>query len=68
MKHEINVPKGYKVVSVETTDEMVVVKFEKEEPEFKENDIIYTEFHFVYQPFSFSQHLIVYHSLKSQTR
>ena len=44
MKHEINVPKGYKVVSVETTDEMFVVKFEKEEPEFKENDIVYTEY------------------------
>ena len=42
MKHEINVPVGCKVVSVETTDEMVVVKFEKEEPEFKENDIVYT--------------------------
>lgn len=40
MKHEINVPEGCKVVSVETTDEMVVVKFEKEEPEFKENDIV----------------------------
>ena len=40
MKHEINVPKGCKVVSVETTDEMVVVKFEKEDPEFKENDIV----------------------------
>ena len=44
MKHEINVPKGCKVISVETTDEMVVVKFEKEEPEFKENDIVYTEY------------------------
>lgn len=43
MKHEINVPKGCKVVSVETTNEMVVVKFEKEAPEFKENDIIYTD-------------------------
>ncbi len=43
MKHEINVPKGCKIISVETTDEMVVVKFEKEEPEFKENDIIYTD-------------------------
>ena len=48
MKHEINVPEGCKVVSVEiisveTTDKMVVVKFEKEEPEFKENDIIYTD-------------------------
>ena len=43
MKHEINVPKGCKIISVETTDEMVVVKFEKEEPEFKENDIVYTE-------------------------
>ena len=43
MKHEINVPEGCKVVSVETTDEMVVVKFEKEEPKFKENDIVYTE-------------------------
>ena len=47
MKHEINVPKGCKVVSVEiisveTTDKMVVVKFEKEEPEFKENDIVST--------------------------
>lgn len=42
MKHEINVPEGCKVVSVETTDEMVVVKFEKEEPEFKENDIVST--------------------------
>ena len=40
MKHEIDVPKGCKVVSVETTDKMVVVKIEKEEPEFKENDII----------------------------
>ena len=40
MKHEINVPEGCKVVSVETTDDMVVVKFEKEEPEFKENDIV----------------------------
>ena len=44
MKHEINVPKGCKIISVETTDEMVVVKFEKEEPEFKENDIVYTEY------------------------
>ena len=43
MKHEINVPEGCKVVSVETTNEMVVVKFEKDEPEFKENDIVYTE-------------------------
>ena len=43
MKHEINVPKGCKIISVETTDEMVVVKFEKEEPEFKENDIVYTD-------------------------
>ena len=40
MKHEINVPEGCKVISVETTDKMVVVKFEKEEPEFKENDIV----------------------------
>ena len=40
MKHEINVPEGCKVVSVETTDEMVIVKFEKEDPEFKENDIV----------------------------
>ena len=44
MKHEIDVPKGCKVISVETTGEMVVVKFEKEEPEFKENDIVYTEY------------------------
>ena len=43
MKHEINVPKGCKIISVETTDEMVVVKFEKEEPEFKENDIVTCE-------------------------
>ena len=40
MKHEINVPEGCKVISVETTGEMVVVKFEKDEPKFKENDII----------------------------
>lgn len=40
MKHKIDVPKGCKVVSVETTDEMVVVKFEKEEHKFKENDVI----------------------------
>lgn len=40
MKHEINVPEGCRVVSVETTDEMVVVNFEKEDPEFKENDIV----------------------------
>lgn len=40
MKHEINVPEGCKVISVETTDEMVVVKFEKEEHKFKENDVI----------------------------
>ena len=40
MKHEINVPKGCRVVSVETTYEMVVVKFEKEEHKFKENDVI----------------------------
>ena len=44
MKHEINVPEGCKVISVETTDKMVVVKFEKEKPEFKENDIVYTEY------------------------
>ena len=44
MKHEINVPEGCKVVSVETTDEMVVVKFEKEENEFKENDIVTTTY------------------------
>ena len=43
MKHEIDVPKGCKVISVETTDKMVVVKFEKEEPEFKENDIVTCE-------------------------
>ncbi len=41
MKHEINVPKGCKVVSVETTDEMVVVEFEKEESSFKENEILF---------------------------
>ena len=40
MKHKIDVPEGCRVVSVETTDEMVVVKFEKEDPEFKENDIV----------------------------
>lgn len=40
MKHEIDVPEGCRVVSVETTDEMVVVKFEKEEHKFKENDVI----------------------------
>ena len=45
MKHEIDVPKGCKVISVEiisveTTDKMVVVKFEKEEHKFKENDVI----------------------------
>ena len=43
MKHEINVPEGCKVISVETTDKMVVVKFEKEEHEFKENDIVTCE-------------------------
>lgn len=43
MKHEIDVPEGCKVVSVETTDKMVVVKFEKEEPEFKENDIVFLD-------------------------
>ena len=43
MKQKIYVPKGCKVVSVETTDEMVVVKFEKEDPEFKENDIVTCE-------------------------
>ena len=43
MKHKIDVPEGCRVVSVETTDEMVVVKFEKEEPEFKENDIVTCE-------------------------
>ena len=43
MKHEINVPKGCKVISVETTDEMVVVKFEKDEPNFKENDIVFLD-------------------------
>jgi hypothetical protein len=43
MKHEINVPKGCRVASVETTDKMVVVKFEKEEPEFKENDIVFLD-------------------------
>jgi hypothetical protein len=45
MKQEIDVPKGCKVISVEiisveTTDKMVVVKFEKEEHKFKENDVI----------------------------
>ena len=49
MKHEIDVPKGCKVISVEiisveTTDKMVVVKFEKEENEFKENDIVTTTY------------------------
>lgn len=43
MKHKIDVPEGCRVVSVETTDEMVVVKFEKEEPEFKENDIVFLD-------------------------
>ena len=43
MKHEINVPEGCKVISVETTNEMVVVKFEKDEPKFKENDIVTCE-------------------------
>lgn len=41
MKHEINVPKGCKVVRVETINEMVVVKFEKEESSFKENEILF---------------------------
>ena len=41
MKNKIDVPKGCKVVSVETTDEMVVVKFEKDESYFKENDILF---------------------------
>ena len=41
MKHIIDVPKGRKVVSVETTDDMVVVKFEKEESSFKENEILF---------------------------
>ena len=41
MKHEINVPEGCRVVSVETTDDMVVVKFEKEESSFKENEILF---------------------------
>ena len=45
MRHEINVPKGCKVVSVETTDDMVVLKFEKEEPEFNENDILVIDSH-----------------------
>ena len=40
MKHKIDVPEGCRVVSVETTDKMVVVKFEKEEHKFKENDVI----------------------------
>ena len=49
MKHKIDVPKGCKVISVEiisveTTDKMVVVKFEKEENEFKENDIVTTTY------------------------
>ena len=43
MIHEIDVSEGCKVVSVETTDKMVVVKFEKEEPEFKENDIVFLD-------------------------
>ena len=41
MKHKIDVPEGCKVISVETTDEMVVVKFEKEESSFKENEILF---------------------------
>ena len=44
MKYKVNIPEGCKVVSVETTDEMVVVKFEKEENEFKENDIVTTTY------------------------
>lgn len=41
MKNKIDVPKGCKVVSVETTDEMVVVEFEKDESYFKENEILF---------------------------
>ena len=38
MKHKIDVPEGCKVVSVETTDDMVVVKFEKEVPNTLEQE------------------------------
>ena len=44
MEHEFNVPKGCKVVDIETTAEKVVVKFEKAKPEFKENDIVTTTY------------------------
>ncbi len=34
-------PEGCKIISVETTDEMVVVEFEKDESSFKENEILF---------------------------
>ena len=43
MEHKIKIPEGYQVV-VSRVGDMAVIEIAKEEPEFKENDIVYTEY------------------------
>ena len=43
MEYKINVPDGCKVMTVEVIDDRILLKVDKEEPEFKENDIVTCE-------------------------
>ena len=42
MKYKVNIPEGCKVMTVEVIDDRIILKVDKEDPEFKENDIVYT--------------------------
>lgn len=44
MNYKIKIPDGCKVMNVEVTNNRIILEVEKEEPEFKENDIVYTEY------------------------
>ncbi len=41
MNYKIKIPDGCKVMNVEVTNNRIILEVEKEEPEFKENDIVY---------------------------
>lgn len=44
MNYKIKIPDGCKVMNVEVTNNRIVLEVEKEEPEFKENDIVTTTY------------------------
>ena len=44
MNYKIKIPDGCKVMNVEVTNNRIILEVEKEEPEFKENDIVVSSF------------------------